>query len=249
MARQLDTWDDIQRAGSGRKRLLALVVGIAVILVGLWMFYDIATDRAEAREARTNWRQVPCELVTVGTEQVSHGAERGRKGRHRNGHSSSRIVIAYRYAYEGRDYTGDRYSVPDQTDPTAECKTRAQSIRQQARHSCYVNPEAPSESAYCLAPAREVEDGRNWLIPSIVCLAGLLGMLVTLWHLRPAREEDCEPSFQHAGCRASGLPWRAQEFRIVPWPARMTGQSTCAARGRTICGTSAWTSRWAASPW
>ncbi len=185
MPRRLETWSDIARVEHKKQKLIILAIGAAIVLLGLWFFYDEITDRCEARDARENWVRIPCELQSVDVENVTNW--RLHKGGHHRPRqaSNSEIIISYRYTYDGCDYQGERYSVPDETGMSEVFRKKSDAIRSKQNHFCYVNPANPQESAYTILPNRE--SWGDWYYAVAFGLLGLVWTSVYLWRLHKER--------------------------------------------------------------
>ena len=133
--------------------LFMLVGGLAVWFVGV-------KPMLEARAAG-NWQQVPCKI-----ESARVTSYRGSKGS-----TSYNIDVAYRYEFDGQQFTGDRYGFSTTSSSSRAWRDAAvRSLRNDPTPVCFVNPSEPSESVLSTELGSE-----KWftLIPLIFFAVGL----------------------------------------------------------------------------
>jgi hypothetical protein len=106
------------------------------ILVGLGIFYGLTLHPAwKIMEAR-HWRELPC--VVDSSQVVVHSGDDG---------STYSVEVVYRYFYDGREYTSNRYDFS--VGSTGARKGKEAIV---ARHPagtetrCFVNPDQPTEA-------------------------------------------------------------------------------------------------------
>ncbi len=136
-----------------------LTVGIPFFAIGVWVIVHVMVDASHVADTAREWIRIPCE-VQEATVVPHHG---------RSGAVSYTVAVVYRYVYEGREYSGDRYSVSRViTHLTSQGEAQSHADRLRARGLCWVNPARPSESAL------EMSDSTGATAHLIVLFFGLI---------------------------------------------------------------------------
>jgi hypothetical protein len=98
----------------------------------------------------------------------------GRRG------AAWRIVVVYRYEFEGRAYVGDSYDFASSPGRRAWREEAVSKIPRGTRTSCYVNPNDPRESV--LNPQPPIGDAVSPVAIPIIFVA--LGVVGVIWNVR-----------------------------------------------------------------
>jgi hypothetical protein len=134
------------------------------LLVGCGVTYAIFVGPMLKIPAARNWTQVPCEIVSsrVKTNSDSDG-------------NTYRVDVVYRYTYQGRTYTSNRYHFA--TGSSSGYQGKAEAARKfpsGSQATCYVDPASPAE-----AVLERNATGELWfgLIPLVFVAVGAGGLI------------------------------------------------------------------------
>jgi len=122
--------------------------------------------------AARNWDEVPCEILFSRFDEES----RIRDARTQ---VFSKVVVQYRYSYDGKEFVGDRYdfSVGESTGNYGERYMAAQQLKAGNTDVCYVNPENPSEAVFRRSTGLSRDDKLLAWVPVAFVAVGLLGLV------------------------------------------------------------------------
>lgn len=110
--------------------LLLVVVG-SVFVNYLWNAYQRAAKM-------DSWGETPCVIVSSSIDD---------SGRNQKGLPKYALEVAYRYTYEGKERTGDRFKrLPTEASDPRKVKSKLKKLDPGKSTVCYVNPQAPGEA-------------------------------------------------------------------------------------------------------
>lgn len=129
----------------------------------------------------------------VATDAVLVGNNSGSEELERSKHSkNSDERVAYRYSYEGRNYTGDRVTLSGSVKVNGKSSDSGRRLMNMAagtQVTCYVNPEKPSEA---VLEHRGLAYAWFMLLPGIFLLVGLGGVYFSLFGKSPDQKPVSE---------------------------------------------------------
>lgn len=121
--------------------------------------------------AAKGWEETPCAILHSRFDEDS---------RIRDARTLvfSKVVVQYRYSYDGRAYVGDRYdfSVGESTGNYSNRYMAAQELKAGNTDVCYVNPANPSEAVFRRSTGLSRDDKLLACVPAAFVAVGLLGL-------------------------------------------------------------------------
>ncbi|MCX8038738.1 MAG: DUF3592 domain-containing protein, partial [Candidatus Sumerlaeia bacterium] len=183
-------------------RAIGSFVFLLFFFVGSTMTFVVA--REAYRNARSHsWPTVECEILSSGVHDVG-------------GEDPYQIQIAYRYTYDGEQYTSERYSFGGARYSSYNKAQRlADRFPAGGKARCYVNPENPTEAI--LQPQSPMV-GFVCLFTVLFAVIGA-GGLYLLWFggWRPKQGDQAKESISKKAPRPGKVPsavWRGLLFGI-----------------------------------
>ncbi len=167
-----------------------VVLGCFALMVsGMLALFDGYFVRAhlQEREARAHWEQVPG-VVTASKIDASHGSDG----------SSYTPRIHFQYRFDGRDYTGKRYSFLDDFSGGEAYASRAVEAHPKgAEVITYVNPTDPSQAVLSVDGSAFPKLALLLLTPFHCIAIGLLASVIAGLRRRRAQGDLTDLEFQY----------------------------------------------------
>lgn len=115
----------------------AIPFGLLFTAIGLTAFWFVTLGPLLRAGASAGWVETPCEILS--SELKTHSGSDG---------STYRVVVRYRYDYEGRPYESDRYDFSTGSTNVGVKRMRAavKAHPPGRRTVCYVDPDAPASA-------------------------------------------------------------------------------------------------------
>jgi len=157
------------------------------LLVGCGVTYPVFVRPVLKILAARSWTEVPCEIVSsrVKTNSDSDG-------------NTYRVDVVYRYTYQSRTYTSNRYHF--MTGSSSGYEGKAAAVRKfpaGSQATCYVDPAAPAEAVLDRNAAGDLWIG---LIPLVFVAVGAGGLIFVFRQQSAASSSAFSPA---TGLRAS----------------------------------------------
>lgn len=127
---------------SGKQRWLGAIFGLIFFAVGIGLCSFGIANYIKIERAAGTWIEVPCEIISAEVE--SHRSSGGRRS---GSKTTYRPEITFRYARDGKMFTGDDVSLGPGFSHNDYASAKQELNRLKKRKCCWVNPANPEESA------------------------------------------------------------------------------------------------------
>lgn len=155
-------------ATTGSNRLILIAAFGLFLSIGLGVGYGFFIHPLIQISAARNWTATPCEILT--SRVKTHSGDDG---------STYSVDVVYRYTYQNRTYTANRYNFFTGSSSGYEGKAAAvQQYPAGSQRTCYVDPAEPSSAVLSRSFSSMLWFG---LIPLVFAIMGAVGLYNTLF--------------------------------------------------------------------